>query len=252
MTVSPFDHPLLSGLLGDDEIAPQFSLEAEIEEMNYFEEALARAEAAEGIIPEAAAEAISIGCAFAADEDAVRTAAARDGVIVPEYVRQLRERIGPPHAQYLHFGATSQDLVDTSLILRLRPVLTEFQERLQRLAAALDDVDHRFGSNPLMGRTRMQAAVPITVGDRLAAWRGALPRHIERLDALAPRLLVLQFGGAAGTLDKLGGKSAAVARRLGEGLDLPVPDRSWHSRYASLLTLPELDVGYRLVVAELG
>ena len=250
MTVSPFDHPLLSGLLGDDEIAPQFSLEAEIEEMNYFEDALARAEAAEGLIPEAAAEAISIGCmAFEPEHEAVRVAAARDGVIVPEYVRQLRERIGPPHAQYLHFGATSQDLVDTSLILRLRPVLTEFQERLQRLAAALDDVDHRFGSNPLMGRTRMQAAVPITVGDRLAAWRGALPRHIERLDALAPRLLVLQFGGAAGTLDKLGDKAAAVARRLGEGLDLPVPDRSWHSQRDNL---PEFADWLALVSGSLG
>jgi len=230
MSVSPFDHPYLSALLGDDGIALQFSPEAEVEEMNYFEEALARAAAAEGLIPVAAAERISISAAFAPDFGALKVAAARDGVIVPEYVREFRERVGPTFAEYVHFGATSQDLIDTSLVLRLRPVLTDFGERLDAIVALLDGLHARFGGNPLVGRTRMQAAVPIAVADRLAEWRGPLPRHRQRLIDLSPRLLVLQFGGAAGTLDRLGDKAGAVARRLAEALDLGLPERSWHSQ----------------------
>jgi len=265
MSISPFDHPLLSGLLGDNEVAPQFSPQAEIEEMNYFEEALARAEAAEGLIPEAAAEAISIACAFAPDFDAVREATARDGVIGPEYVRQLRSRVPPPHDQYLHFGATSQDLVDTSLVLRLRPLLPMFDERLSAVEAALDELDWRFGDRPLMAHTRMQPAVPIAVGDRLAAWRGPLPRHRQRLAELSPRLLVLQFGGAAGTRDRLGDKGEAVARRLAEALDLGLPERSWHTQrdnvaeFAGWLSLVSgslgkigIDIGLMAELGEIG
>ena len=230
MPATPFDHPLLSGLLGDDEVARQFSAEAEIDAMRHFEAALARAEAAEGLIPEAAAEAISRACAFAPDFEALGAGATRDGVIGPDLVKQLRRHVPAPHDQWLHFGATSQDLADTSLVLRLRPLLPLFDARLAAVEAALDDLVRRFDARPLMAHTRMQPAIPITVGDRLAAWRGPLPRHRRRLAELTPRLLVLQFGGAAGTRDKLGDKGDAVARRLAEALGLGLPDRPWHTQ----------------------
>ena len=231
MSISPFDHPLLSGLLGDDEVAQQFLPQADFEEMNYFEEALARAEAAEGLIPEAAAEAISLACmAFEPDYATVREAAARDGVIVPEYVRQLRLRVGPPHDVHLHFGATSQDLIDTSLVRRLLPILPVFVLRIEAIVARIDELNARFGTKAIMGRTRMQDAVPITVADRLVAWRTPLLRHRDRLAELSPRLLVLQFGGAAGTLDKLGDKARAVAQRVGDAIYLPIPEHAWHSQ----------------------
>jgi 3-carboxy-cis,cis-muconate cycloisomerase len=234
MPATPFDHPLLAGLLGDDGLLLQFSPEAEFEEMNYFEEALARAEAAEGIIPAAAAEAISLACAaFAPDTALVREAATRDGVIVPEYVRQLRQRIGPPHAEHLHFGATSEDIIDTGLVLRLVPVLVSFDDRLGAIATALDGLERRFGAVKLMGRTRMQAALPIIVADRIETWRAPLRRHRERLAEIRPRLLVLQFGGAVGTRDKLGPKGDAVARRLAEALGLGAA-KPWHSQRDNL------------------
>ena len=230
MSIVPFDHPWLSRLLGDDAIAPQFSPEADHEEMVYFEEALAAAEGAEGVIPADSAAYIAehIG-GFGADFVAIRDAAARDGVVVPEFVRQLREFMGP-HGRYVHFGATSQDVIDTSLVLRLRPVLGEFEERLRKLIAALNNLDARFGNQTLMGRTRMQDAIAIRAADRIGAWREPLKRDLERLIALTPRLLVLQFGGAAGTLDALGSKGPAVAARLAQTLDLRLPERSWHSQ----------------------
>jgi 3-carboxy-cis,cis-muconate cycloisomerase len=144
-------------------------------------------------------------------------------------VRQLRATLPDPQREYLHFGATSQDLVDTGLLRRVAPILTVFADRLTATIAALDDLDRRFGTTRLMGRTRMQDALPITVGDRLAAWRDPLPRHLDRLAELRPRLLVLQFGGAVGTLDKLGGKGFAVSRRLADALDLGLPSRPWQS-----------------------
>ena len=235
MTAAPFDHPLLSGLLGDDEIAPQFSAEAELDEFRYFEAALAHAEAAEGLLPEAAAEAIGAACeVLRPDIDLLRTATARDGVTVPEFVRQLRAVVPEPHRAYVHFGATSQDLIDTALVRRLAPILPVFAARLEDIMAALDALDQRFGTRPLMGRTRLQDAISITVRDRLTEWRGPLPRHIERLQQLRPRLIVLQFGGAAGTLDKLGDKGAGVARRLAGALELGLPSRNWHSQRDSL------------------
>jgi 3-carboxy-cis,cis-muconate cycloisomerase len=230
MAISPFD-PLLSGLLGDDAIAVQFSPQAEIDGMVAFEAALAHAEAAEGIVPARAAEAIAVACrGFAPDFEAINQAAPRDGVIGVEFVRQLRAVVGAPHDRHLHLGATSQDLIDTSLVLRLRPVLEEFGTRLVGCLTVLNELEQNFGGRSLMGRTRMQDATPITVADRIAAWRGPLERHLERLAALRPHLIVLQFGGAVGTLDKLGALGPAVARRLAERLDLGLPEQSWHSQ----------------------
>ncbi|WP_353643324.1 3-carboxy-cis,cis-muconate cycloisomerase [Mesorhizobium sp. WSM2239] len=221
MAVSAFDHPLLSGLFGDEEVEALLGLESELAAMLRFEIALAEAEAEVGVIPAEAARAIANALAgFKPDIAALRNGVARDGVAVPELVRQMRERIGTPQADRLHFGATSQDVIDTALVLRLKPVLDLFERRLDRLAERFDQLDKRFGKNPLMGRTRMQAAIEISVGDRIRSWREPLVRHKARLEALRPSLLAVQFGGAAGTLDKLGGKGAAVRAALAQKLGL--------------------------------
>lgn len=240
MSTSTFDHPLLSGLLGDAEIAPFFAAEAEIREMLRFEIALAGAEGAEGVIPVDSAEHLARQLpAFAPDLDEIRVATTRDGTIGVEFVRQLRHWLGPPFDQQVHFGATSQDLVDTALVLRLRPVLAIFTQRIEAIIRRLTDLDQQFGRHGMMGRTRMQDAVPITVADKLATWRGPLVRHLDRLRELMPRLMQLQFGGAAGTLDKLGDKANAVAGRLGETLELSVPERSWHTQRDSVVELAD-------------
>jgi 3-carboxy-cis,cis-muconate cycloisomerase len=238
MTISPFDHPLLSGLLGDDEIAPFLSAEAEIGEMVRFEVALAEAEGAEGVIPADSAEYLAEQLpGFTPHFDEIRVATTRDGTIGVEFARQLRYWLGPPFDRHVHFGATSQDLVDTALVLRLRPVLAVFTQRLDSIIGRLADLDGQFGVREMMGRTRMQDAVPISVADKLATWQGPLLRHQDRLRELMPRLMLLQFGGAAGTLDKLGDKAAAVAARIGRKLELTVPERSWHTQRDGIVEL---------------
>jgi 3-carboxy-cis,cis-muconate cycloisomerase len=230
MAVSAFDHPLLSGLFGDEEVETLLGFDAELAAMLRFEMALAEAEAETGVIPAEAASAISKALAgLKPDMAALRNGVARDGVAVPELVRQMRERIGAPHADRLHFGATSQDVIDTALVLRLKPVLDLLERRLDNLTGRFDQLDKHFGRNPLMGRTRMQAAIEISAGDRIRSWREPLVRHKARLEALRPAVLTIQFGGAAGTLDKLGGKDAAVRAALAQRLGLAdVPQ--WQSQ----------------------
>ncbi|MBN9306567.1 MAG: 3-carboxy-cis,cis-muconate cycloisomerase [Devosia sp. 67-54] len=250
MSVSPFDHPLLSGLLGDDEIAPFFSAEAEIAQMLRFEMALAEAEGAEGVIDaEAARHVVEQLKLVEVDADAIRTATTRDGTVGVEFVRQLRDWLGAPYDRDVHFGSTSQDVVDTALMLRLKPVLAIFAARLRAIIARLDELDRRFGTNQLMARTRMQDALPIHVHDKLATWRAPLQRDLDRLAELNPRLLQVQFGGAAGTLDKLGDKGTAVTARLAQALDLAAPARSWHTQRD---TIAELAGWLSLVSGSLG
>ncbi|MBB5666305.1 3-carboxy-cis,cis-muconate cycloisomerase [Rhizobium leguminosarum] len=226
MTASPFDHPFLSGLLGDDEIAPYFSAEADIRAMLSFEAALARAEAAHGVIPAEAARRIAEICAgFSADLHRLRAATARDGVVVPELIKQLRTEVGEEAAKSLHLGATSQDVIDTSLMIRLKAVDFLFAGRLSAIAAGLDALDRQFGRNRLMGHTRMQAAIPISVSDRLAAWRAPLETYRDRL---TEQSFPVQFGGAAGTLDKLGPQGPAIRAALAQELGL-TDCRQWQS-----------------------
>ncbi len=227
------DETLLAGLLGDDEIAAYFSPGAEIAQFAAFEAALAAAEAGEGMIPQAAAKAIA-EASFEPDLAEIRSAAVRDGVPTIAFVRQLRAAVGSPHAEYVHFGATSQDLLDTGLVLRLKAVLERLEQRLRNLLGSLKLLSARFGDRALMGRTRMRNALPITAGARIGGWTLPLARHLDRLDEMRPRLLVLQFGGAVGTLDKFDAKGAAVAKRLAQALGLGLPVASWHTQRDNL------------------
>jgi 3-carboxy-cis,cis-muconate cycloisomerase len=252
MTVSPFDHPYLSGLLGDEAVAALFSVAAELEAMLAFEVALARAEAEAGVIPSDAARAIEAAAhRFSPDVASLRTATARDGVVVPDFVRQLRAAVGEPHGRHVHVGATSQDVVDSGLMLRLSRVLPVLEKRLEGLAGMLDGLAATFGDRELMGRTRMQAAIPITVADRVEAWRAPLERHRMRLNGLMEEGLAVQFGGAAGTLEKLGGRAPAVRAALARGLGLADAPQ-WHSQRDRIMDLAALLSGITGSLGKIG
>jgi 3-carboxy-cis,cis-muconate cycloisomerase len=234
MPVSPFDHPVLSGLLGDEEVSRRFSFEAELAAMLAFERALAEAEAEHGVISDEAAAAIGkVLAGFSPDLALLKAATATDGVAVPELVRQLRAAVGEPHGEKVHFGATSQDVIDTALVLRLEPVAARLAVSLHGLIGRFDALEKRFGRRTLTGTTRMQSALPIHVSDRIAAWRGPLGRHGDRLYVQSERLFVVQFGGAAGRLDKLGGKGAEVRHTLAVKLGLQ-DGPQWHAQRDAL------------------
>ena len=233
----------LDGLLGDDEIEIALSDERALDHMLAFEAALARAEAESGLIAAAAGDAIARGCeALRPDLDALRHATARDGVVVPDLVRQLRAAVGEPHAGAVHKGATSQDVIDTALALAIVEVNALLSARLDRLRSTLAELAGVHGARPLMGRTRMQAALPIRVADRMASWIEPLARHVDALEALAPDLARLQLGGPVGTRGDLGSEGDAVAARMGALLGLHASGRARHSerdahaRYASWLS----------------
>ncbi|MEC6559729.1 lyase family protein, partial [Pseudomonas aeruginosa] len=150
---------------------------------------------------------------------------------------------GPAAERYVHLGATSQDAMDSGLVLQLRRALALLEQDLQRLAEVLADQAERHADTPLAGRTWLQHATPVTLGMKLAGLLGALTRHRQRLRELRPRLLVLQFGGASGTLAALGEQALPVAAALAEELGLALPEQPWHTQrdrlveFASVLGL---------------
>lgn len=233
---------LLQHLVGDAEFEALFADEAEISAIIRFEVALAGACADVGLIAEAAAEAVARAAAdLKPDMTALERGLARDGVVVPALLKQLRPLLGE-HGDALHLGATSQDAIDTGLMMRLAQALALIEQRLVALEAALGKVRERDGALSMMAHTRMQRALPIAVEVKLSTWTAPLARARSALAALRPRLLVIQLGGPVGTRHAYGDKGGLVARRLAEQLDLGLAE-AWHTErdpiaeFGSLLSL---------------
>src|SRR5580700_2508732 len=199
-----------------------------------FEAALASAEAECGIIPKQAAAAIGEAVKTAAiDVDELAAQAARGGAFAIPLVKELGRLVAavdPAAAGHVHFGATSQDVADTALVLQLRSACALLLRDLARLAAALAGSAAAHRGTLMLARTLMQPALPTTLGLKAASWLIAVESGIARLERERDEALALQFGGAAGTLAALGKKGPAVARRLGAILALAVPPMPWHTR----------------------
>ena len=237
MSVGVFDHPLFGGVFGDAEIGAFFSVEAELKAMIRVEIALAGVEGRLGLIPKAAAAAIEGLADVTPDPMALIDGTRASGVVVPPLVTALREAVGPPHGGYVHWGATTQDIVDTGLMLRLRDVLDLIEGRLTTLIDALADVAERYADLPMAARTRSQMATPTTLGLRIAGWLAPLVRCRARLEDLRSRLLVVQLGGASGTLGAFGDHGIAVMEGMATELRLGVPVKPWHSERDGLVDL---------------
>ena len=212
-----------------------------------FEAALARAEAAVGLVPHSAVAAIETAChAERYDIRALAEAIATAGNSAIPLVKALGKVIasGVPEAErYVHLGATSQDAMDTGLVLQVRDALALIEADLAKLAETLARQALLHADTPLVGRARLQHATPVTLGMKLAGVLGALTRHRQRLAQLRPRLLCLQFGGASGSLAALGSKALPVAEGLAADLGLSLPEQPWHTQrdrlveFASVLGL---------------
>ncbi|WP_338585144.1 3-carboxy-cis,cis-muconate cycloisomerase [Pseudomonas sp. MAG733B] len=211
-----------------------FCDQGRVQAMLDFEAALARAEARVGLIPQTAVAPIMAACQaghydFAALGEAIATA----GNSAIPLVKALGKQIAAKDSEaerYVHLGATSQDVMDSGLVLQLRKALELIESDLAQLGQVLATQAQRYAATPLAGRTWLQHATPVTLGMKIAGWLGAVTRSRQRLVELKPRLLVLQFGGASGTLAALGDQAMPIAQALAEELQLNLPEQPWHTQ----------------------
>ena len=244
---------LLDPLFRWDAVDQLFSDRARLQGMLDFEAALARAEASTGVIPTAVAPAIAAKCrAELFDVSAVARASAHSGGPAIPLITQLTALVtndAPHAARFVHWGATSQDAIDTGFILQARGALGTISAETERLAALLADLTRKYRSTPVAARTWMQQALPTSFGLKAAGCLDAVDRHAVRLQEVGRRSLVLQFGGAVGTLAALGSKGLDVAKTLGAELHLAVPDLPWHSHRDRMA---ELAAALALLTGSLG
>ena len=250
MTLNPADSLLFGGLYGTDEIRDLFADRRRLGSMLTVEVALARAEAAVGVIPVDAAEAI----AAAADPDRLDLAAFRvetekAGQPVMALVKALSKTAGPEAGRWVHWGATTQDITDTALVLQLRAALDILERDLAALIRALARQADAHRLTVMAGRSFLQQALPVSFGYKAAVWLMPFLRHVERLHQLRPRLLQVQFAGAVGTLASLGPQGRAVTERLAADLGLAAPIAPWHSARD---TIAELGAWLGLVAGSLA
>ncbi len=239
--------PLLAPLFGSPTMEAVWSDEAAVVAMLTFEAALAVAEGDAGVIPASAVVPINAGCTMLdVDMAALAQAAAIAGNTAIPLVKMATAKVAasdPEAAKWVHYGATSQDVMDTGLVLQLREAFKVIEADLVRAMAAAAALAKAHRDTPMAGRTWLQQALPITFGLKMAGTLDALMRHRDRLAEARPRILALQFGGAAGTLASLGGKGPEVARLLAARLDLSLPDTPWHGQRDRILEAASLMAG---------
>jgi 3-carboxy-cis,cis-muconate cycloisomerase len=241
---------LLGHLFTTEEMRAIFSDQRRIQAMLDFEAALGRALARVGVIPKATAAAIGSKCeAKLFSMEALAQEAALAGNLAIPMVKQLTALVTKSDEKaggFVHWGATSQDAIDTGTVLQLRDALDLMDQALVKLCDALARICETHKSTLLAGRTWLQQGPPVTLGLKAAGWLAAVERHRERVAEIRKRVLVLQFGGAVGTLAALGDRGPAVAAALAEELKLALPTLPWHAhrdRFAEVATTMGLLVG---------
>jgi 3-carboxy-cis,cis-muconate cycloisomerase len=230
MTDALAGSPLLSPIFAAEAVRAAFSDRAILSRMLEFELALAEAEAESGVIPAAAIPAIRRAC-DGSDYDikAIGHAAAAAGNVAIPLVKALTANVAEDARGYIHWGATSQDVIDTAFMLCARHALRIVHDDLKQTSAALIRLAETHRRTLMPGRTWMQQALPITFGYKAAVWLSAVTAAAARLRRVEAEALALQFGGAAGTLAALGDKGPAVRKALAARLKLREPAISWHA-----------------------
>ena len=244
---------LTDGLFSTDGMRHVFSDRNTIQRMLDVEAALARALAVEDLIPKSAVAAIANACkAELIDANALAASVSSAGNLAIPLVKQLTAVVASKDtdaARYVHWGATSQDVIDSGRVLQLREAIDLIATDLVDLADTLASLAHQHAATLMMGRTWMQHAQPTTLGLKIAGWLDAILRHQDRLEALRTRVCVLQFGGATGTLASLGDSGLTVATALAKDLSLSLPALPWHTHRDRIA---ELATSFGLLTGTLG
>ncbi|MCY4307188.1 MAG: lyase family protein [Rhodobacteraceae bacterium] len=226
MVHNPYNKGLLTALLGEPEAEALFSTDRMLDNFNDFEIALTSALFHTGKITQSSHnKIISAISNFEPDIDDLIKTTQVDGIPVPGYVRQLKKKIGKPYSSDFHFGTTSQDLMDTSLVMILEDLNNIFNGCLGEVIFKLKKMEKKFGSKPLQGFTRMQPAKMITVGDRIISWGEPL----INLQATLPHLYKLQLAGPVGNRAEWGERAPEIVAIVGEELGLETTLFGWQT-----------------------
>jgi len=228
MPVSILESRIFKDMFGSERMRAVFDDEATLRRYTEVEIALAKVQGELGVIPRQAAEAIATRAdASQLDYDLLKRETEIVGYPILPLVHQLA-RICGPEGEFLHWGATTQDIMDTATVLQVREALQIIEADLAALDDILDAMAHTYRDTPMAGRTHLQHALPITFGYKAGVWLLMIRRHRERLEQLKPRVLIGQLGGAAGTLASLGDDGLAVSDALMKELGLLASPISWH------------------------
>jgi 3-carboxy-cis,cis-muconate cycloisomerase len=229
VTVSTIDSAVFGNLFTTEAMRAVFGDRSRLQRMLDVEAALAHAEAGLGLIPAAAAQEIAAKAEVGRfDLEALRAGTELAGYPIVPLVKALNAACEGEAGRYVHWGATTQDIVDTGLVLQIRDGLGLIAADLAAIALALAELARRHRDTAMAGRTHLQHALPITFGFKCAVWLDAVRRQQKRLEQVRQEVLVVQFGGAAGTLASLGADGINVMSALAEELDLGVPRIAWH------------------------
>ncbi len=229
MHATLIDSRFLGSLFSTDAMRTVFSDTATLARYTETEVALALAEGKLGLIPQEAAQVIAAQApGIALDMDRLERETHNVGYPILPLVHQLAEGLGDA-GKYLHWGATTQDIMDTALVLQIRAGLDLLEADLRGVAVQLRRLSATYRDTPMAGRTHLQHALPVTFGLKTAIWLGMVERNLERLQQLRPRVLVGQFAGAGGTLASLGDRGLDVQVAMMEELKLGVPLTTWHT-----------------------
>src|SRR5271156_3022792 len=230
MPTSLIDSAIFRDIFSTEAMRRVFSDGNRVQKYLDFEAALARAQARLGVIPKEAAEEIVRHCnATEIDFNKLKTQTERIGYPVLPVVQQLVALCRDGLGEWCHWGATTQDITDTATILQIREALDLVEADIVGIADALAGLARRYRDTPMAGRSNLQQAVPITFGYKCATYLAAFERHRQRLKELRPRVLVGEFGGAAGTLSSLGARGLEVQAALMKELGLGQPEIAWHT-----------------------
>ncbi len=223
------DSRFLGSLFSTPEMKSVFSDNSTLARYTETEVALALAEGKLGLIPTDAAKTIAERAPkIALDMDRLERETHNVGYPILPLVHQLAEGLGDA-GKFLHWGATTQDIMDTALVLQIRAGLDLVETDLRGVAAQLRRLSAEYRDTPMAGRTHLQHALPVTFGLKTAIWLGMVERNLERLQQLRPRVLVGQFAGAGGTLASLGTRGLDVQVAMMAELKLGVPETTWHT-----------------------
>ena len=229
MSVSPIDSSVYGDLFTTAAMRAVFSDEARLQRMLDVEAALARAQARLGLIPAAAGKEISAKAEIARfDLAEIGRGTALVGYPIVPLTKALSRACEGDAGRWVHWGATTQDIIDTALVLQVRDGLELIRDDMAGIEAALADLARRYRDTPMAGRTHAQHALPITFGFKCALWLDPLQRHADRLARLRREIAIVQFGGAVGTLASLGADGIRFMGALAEELGLGTPPIAWH------------------------